>query len=484
MRQTRSMSSLPALRASSSRASTARRSRSTCSGAATASARSALLTETVRTATVRASSPVLAYRLGSSVFTALDALPPGSTRGVPDARRHAVALELLPRALELRAAVERGAGIARLAARARHRSRRRDRRARRRPARPDVRDRAGPACASSRSMPARRRTSSFLRTGDFFGERSLFLEEPRAASVQAVSESTLLRFPPSSFAACLPSTRTSGSRLEQRIQQYDYRRVANVPLDFAEELLPADALLQQVSPEQVEPRAGRGRARRDGRRDGAATDPARSRTSTSSTRWIAAPPASRWSAATSAAPSPSPHIRELVHTSTDGTTPAGITGGAEELGLDGALGARVEEPARRAATARGRPLGGQPLGRRCIASTTSTSASPIRRAGLRRIPREEFLRQWSGYAAAVDYTERLADAPEARTSLAWLKPFLRPHLRLVAARGRLLAIVAASLEIALPILTQVVVDRVLPHARPTRCSGSLIGGDRRRARSR
>ena len=47
------------------------------------------------------------------------------------------------------------------------------------------------------------------------------------------------------------------AQIEERIAQYDYRRTARVPLDFAEEILPAEAAAQEeVGPDQVD--AGRG----------------------------------------------------------------------------------------------------------------------------------------------------------------------------------------------------------------------------------
>src|SRR5262249_28402486 len=81
--------------------------------------------------------------------------------------------------------------------------------------------------------------------------------------------------------------------------------------------------------------------------------------------------------------------------------------------------------------------------------------------GLQRVPRAEFLERWSGYAALVAYTERFEDVAEARHSLAWLWSFFRPHRRTLAV-AVLLALVAAGLTLLLPIMTQVVIDRVLP----------------------
>ena len=80
--------------------------------------------------------------------------------------------------------------------------------------------------------------------------------------------------------------------------------------------------------------------------------------------------------------------------------------------------------------------------------------------GLRRFARAEFEKRWSGYAALFDYTEAFEKAPVTPSNLAWLAPFFRPFRRiLVQALG--LALVAAALQMVLPVFTQVIVDRVL-----------------------
>ena len=82
--------------------------------------------------------------------------------------------------------------------------------------------------------------------------------------------------------------------------------------------------------------------------------------------------------------------------------------------------------------------------------------------GRRRLPRTEFLEAWSGYASVIQRTERFDETPEARTNLRWLLPFVKPHrARIGVAVG--MAGLAAALQLALPILTQVVVDDILPN---------------------
>lgn len=80
----------------------------------------------------------------------------------------------------------------------------------------------------------------FLRKGDFFGERSLLAGSPRDASVEAVSDARLLRLPAATYARLLEVSPELRQAVEARVATYDYRTVARVPLDFAEEILPAD----------------------------------------------------------------------------------------------------------------------------------------------------------------------------------------------------------------------------------------------------
>ncbi len=306
---------------------------------------------------------------------------------------------------------------------------------------------------------------AFLRTGDFFGERSLFLGEPRAATVEAVSDCVLLRFPPDLFRLLVARYPEFRERLEQRLQQYDYRGLSRVPLDFAEEILPADASVHdKVSPS---------RWRQDGSTavEAAALAPVTDGRRPKRIRRF--PHVYQLDEMDCGAASlamvcrhfgravPITRIREAVHTATDGTSLAGITRGAQELGLDArsvrASKSRLDDL----------PLpaivhweGNHWLVLYDVHDGHVRVADPAR--GLRRVPRDEFVEKWSGYASLLAPTERLSEEPEARTSLGWLVPFVRPHAGKIAV-AFVLAAIAAGLQLALPILTQVVVDDVIPN---------------------
>jgi ATP-binding cassette subfamily B protein len=79
---------------------------------------------------------------------------------------------------------------------------------------------------------------------------------------------------------------------------------------------------------------------------------------------------------------------------------------------------------------------------------------------LRRIPRNEFEQNWSGYAALFDYTVAFEKAPEGGSSAAWMMPFLAKH-RQPLLQAVLLAGIGSALLLLLPIFTQVVVDKVI-----------------------
>ena len=132
-------------------------------------------------------------------------------------------------------------------------------------------------------------------------------------------------------------------------------------------------------------------------------------------------------------------IRQLCHTSTDGTSLKAICRAATELGL----AARALKVSLRNLPLMPLPAimhweGNHWMVLYDVAETYVRVADPA--LGLRKIPRKEFEQNWSGYAALFDYTVAFASAPESKPGLAWILPFLtkfRTHLPAGdAARGR------------------------------------------------
>ena len=302
----------------------------------------------------------------------------------------------------------------------------------------------------------------YLRKGDSFGERSLFLGERRAATVEAIDPCRLLRLPVIVFHRLLRGQPEFRARLEERVAQYDYRRLARVPLDFADEILPAEASAAKRRSAHEPPPAGADEAVE--LPAAAASAPTRRR------RWHRFPHVYQLDEADCGAACLAivcryfgrtvsiPHIRRLVRTSTDGTTLAGITRGAEELGLVArsvrASKSRLDELPLPAVV---HWQGNHWLVLYSVEGSRVRVSDPA--LGLRRLPTKEFLDHWSGYASVIGYSEAFEASPESQPAFAWLKPFLRPHLRHLTL-ALLLAMVAAALELVLPILTQVVVDRI------------------------
>ena len=313
-----------------------------------------------------------------------------------------------------------------------------------------------------------RRYLRYLRRGDFFGEVSLFKGEPRSSSIEAVTPCRLLRLTEATFKDLLQTHPEFRARLDERIAGYDYKTVARVPLDFAEEMLPADVSVQEkVGPRQVEV--------------GDEEETAAETTEPFATpaghfvkrdRRIRRFPFVRqldemdcgaaalamvcryWGRKVSLA-----RIRQLCFTSTDGTSLRAVCRAAAELGL-----------AARPIKASARNLSRMPLpaivhweGNHWVVlydvgDTHVRIADPA--LGLRRLPREDFQARWSGYVALFDYTEAFEHAPEETASAAWLLPFVRPFGS-VLARAVGLAVVATALQMVLPVFTQIIVDRVL-----------------------
>jgi ABC-type bacteriocin/lantibiotic exporter with double-glycine peptidase domain/CRP-like cAMP-binding protein len=304
----------------------------------------------------------------------------------------------------------------------------------------------------------------YLRRGDVFGEVSVLRNSTRTANVEALTPCRLLALPPERMREFLDEIPAFRARLEERAKHLDFRRVARVPLDFAEEILPADVeVAAAVGPEQVTDEVAGAEAAEEFTGEAAA---ARQR-----------------------APRKLPHvhqldemdcgaaclgmvtryygknvglplIRDLVHTSTDGTSLLGIARGAEELGL----ATRTFRVSKSNLDLLPLPAvvhweGNHWVVLYEVGEDHVRVGDPAK--GVRRLARSEFEQKWSGYAAVFEPTPAFEEVPEAKPSYSWMLPFLRPHYGTLAKAG-LLALLAAGLELVIPIFTQIVVDDALP----------------------
>jgi len=254
------------------------------------------------------------------------------------------------------------------------------------------------------------------------------------------------------------------ARLEERAGRLDFRRVARVPLDFAEEILPAEVEAPPaVGPDQLTDE-GPGSMDADdlGEVHGGPLRPRPRRLphvhqlDEMDCGAACLGMVTRYFGKTVSLP----RIRELVHTSTDGTSLLGIARGAEALGLD----ARTLRVSKSRLDELPLPAvvhweGNHWVVLYEVGEQHVRVGDPAR--GVRRLARDEFEEKWTGYTVLFEPTPAFDEMPDSKPSYAWVLPFLRPH-RGTIVKATLLALLAAGLELVIPIFTQVVVDDALP----------------------
>ncbi len=426
---------------------------------------SALLEGKVRGATIRARSPVEALRLPAVVFRALRATDPRVTeyfdllarfRALKNLFRQSPVFSTLPDdtvgavLAEMESvAVSRGEVVVTEGDE------------------PDAMYfvEAGRLAAYS-DAGGERRDFSYLRTGDIFGERALLEGTRRTASVRAVSDARLLVLSEDAFRRLLDEHSEFRAAVAALVAQYRYRKAARVPLDFTDEILPADATRAgPVGPDQVDVPAAAEAVPLPTEDTGAPVEERRRRIRRLRQVWqvdeadcgaaALAMVCRHFGSRVSQA-----RIRQLVGTGIDGTSLKGITDGARALGLSA-----------RAVKSSVRNLAGLPLpaivhwGGNHWVVVYDVGPRGIRiadpAAGAHRLSQAEFEEQWSGYAALFATTERFGQAAAgAEPSFSWLRPMLRPFARPLAV-ATLLALVVSALTLVVPIFTQLIVDRVL-----------------------
>src|SRR5437764_10695639 len=304
---------------------------------------------------------------------------------------------------------------------------------------------------------------AFYRDGDFFGELSILNGSPRAASVEAYSDCDLLALDPDAVRNLKQSYPEFGKLLEERLAQYKAKTAARIPLDFTEELLPAEtrrhdkvALDEKAAVEKADAEAPfadeEGHFRKKGRirkfEHIAQID--EMDCGAASLGMICRHFGRKVSLA---------RIRQLCHTATDGTSLKALCRAATELGL----AARALKVSLRNLPLMPLPAivhweGNHWMVLYDVAEKFVRIADPA--LGLRKLPRREFEAKWTGYAALFDYTPAFEQAPESKPTLAWIVPFLtRYKVILLQAFG--LAVAVSFLELLFPVFTQIVVDRVI-----------------------
>ena len=308
------------------------------------------------------------------------------------------------------------------------------------------------------------RELAFLRKGDVFGELSIVKGQRRQATVQALTRCRLLKINERTFGKLYARFPEFKNRIEERIDGYAYKKTARLPLDFLQEILPADAVAtEQVGAKQLD-------------RYNAAPDLGPFATSdglfvkrhNGHHRFPHIKQIDQMDCGAASLAMVCRHfgrkvsvtrIRQRVRTATDGTSLRGLCDGAIALGL-----------AARSVKVSRNNVGEMPLPAIIhwdnyhwvvlfnVNARHAWIADPA--TSIRRITRKELDEKWNGYAALFDYTEAFEQTPETKTHIGWLIPFLKPFTS-VFAKAFGLAITVSALQMLLPVFTQVIVDRVV-----------------------
>ena len=305
---------------------------------------------------------------------------------------------------------------------------------------------------------------AFYRDGDFFGELSILTNSPRSVSVEAFSDCRLLALEPDAVRDLKRHYPEFGKLMEERRAQYKVKTEARVPLDFTTEMLPAEVAAHdktaidqdQAAPvaEGEDPFAEEGglfRKRKARIRKIEQIEQIDEMDCGAASLGMICRHFGRKVSLS--------RIRQLCHTSTDGTSLKAICRAATELGL----AARALKVSMRNLPLMPLPAivhweGNHWIVLYDVADAYVKVADPA--LGLRKIPRKEFEEGWSGYAALFDYTTAFANAPESKPGLAWILPFLAKFKTLFL-QVMLLSIAITFLELLFPIFTEMVVDKVI-----------------------
>lgn len=308
------------------------------------------------------------------------------------------------------------------------------------------------------------RERAFLRKGEMFGELSIARNQPRRATVEALTECRLIKINERTFGKLHARFPEFRNKIEERIAGYDYKKTARLPLDFIQEILPANAeTTEQVGEGQLDERKTAPQIGPFATEDGHFVKGRRRILRFPHNKQIdemdcgaasLAMVCSHFGRKVSIT-----RIRQVVHTATDGTSLRGLCQGAEALGL-AARSVKVSKS----------NVGQMPLPAIIhwenyhwvvlfdVSDKYAWIADPA--TCIRKITRKQLEEKWNGYAALFDYTEAFEQTPETSTGFGWLMPFLKPFAS-VFAKAFGLAMIVSALQMLLPVFTQVIVDSVL-----------------------
>jgi ATP-binding cassette subfamily B protein len=325
----------------------------------------------------------------------------------------------------------------------------------------------------------RERNRAFYRDGDFFGELSILNGSPRTASVEAFSDCRLLALAPREVEELKKNFPEFTRLLEERLAQYQAKKDARVPLDFGTEFVPNETSVHSKAALDFDEAL----IDRDDGADPSTDENETFRKRKARIRQLAhIQQIDEMDCGAACLGMVCRHfgrnvsltrIRQLCHTSSDGTSLKAICSAATELGL-----------AARSLKVSPRNLPDLPLpaiihweGNHWLVLYDVDEqfvrvCDPAR--GSRKIARAEFDANWSGYAALFESTPAFAQAPESKPAVAWLLPFIA-KFKATLLGVLLLAIAVTALQLLFPVFTQIVVDRVIVGRDVARLNVILLG---------
>lgn len=318
-----------------------------------------------------------------------------------------------------------------------------------------------------------RETVNYLRDGDFFGEVSLLSGSAPIATVETTADTQLLELNPEAFQELLDTYPAFRTRVEERVRQYEYLQVAQVPLDFAEEVLPTE--VEFAAPDEHELTAAQ---RPEGAEEEELPEDLKEFFPTTRKKILRFP--HLWQideldcGATALAIVAKYYghivsrmkIRRTVGTTSSGTNLFGMIEGSRQLGFR----SRALKTSRENLDKLPLPVIGQwDSNHWVVVYRVSKRRVWVSDPGLgkRSYSRAQFNERWSGYTVLLSPTAELERQPRHEPTR-WMLDLLAPR-RGALIRAAILALVVAGLQMLVPVATSFIVNDVLKagHHRPS-----------------
>jgi ATP-binding cassette, subfamily B, bacterial HlyB/CyaB len=296
---------------------------------------------------------------------------------------------------------------------------------------------------------ARGEVIGVLRAGDFFGELGVLEGIPRSATVTAETESELLRVDADSVHSLMAQSPRFRSRLtelaEQRNLRSSFEGAAALAAEEDAYLHPERSAMPYVARRRGAEAQGASRAPRQRRRR-RFPFVAQYDESDCGVACLAMV-ARRFGRKASVT-----FLRDVAGTGTEGTTLTGIVEAGGAIGLDvEALRASKDRLDELTLPAIVHYRGNHWIVLYGVAEHEVYVADPA--IGLRVLVRDEFLSDWTGFAAIPRRTDALDVAPVDKVSIRWLLPFVTEQRRPLAI-AFVLALLLAACEVGVPVAVE------------------------------